>query len=82
MIGKILNYIGLDGMAHIIVSAVMLLALQIFLPWWVAVPAVMLIGVAKEVIYDKWLKKGTPQWKDIICDIVGIAIGCMGYFNI
>lgn len=79
MVSKILNYIGLDGMAHIIVSAVLLLALQMFLPWYVSVPVTLLIGVAKEVIYDKWMRKGTPQWKDIICDIVGIAIGCLVY---
>lgn len=79
MVSKILNYIGLDGMAHIIVSAVLLLILQIFLPWYVSVPAVLLIGIAKELIYDKWMKKGTPQWKDIICDIVGIAIGCLTF---
>lgn len=79
MIGKALQWLGLDGMAHIIVSAVMLLALQIFLPWWIAVPAVLAIGVAKEVIYDKWLSKGTPQWKDILCDFIGLLIGSLAF---
>lgn len=77
MIGKALQWLGLDGLTHIIVSAVLLLILQIFLPWWVCVSVTLLIGVAKEVIYDKWMRKGTPQWKDIICDIVGILIGCL-----
>lgn len=78
MIGKILQWLGLDGMAHIIVYAVLLLALQMFLPWYVSVPVVLLIGIAKELIYDYMLHKGTPQWKDITGDIAGIIIGCLG----
>lgn len=74
-----ISKIGHDGMAHIIVSAVMLLALQIFLPWYVSVPVVLMTGIAKKLIYDKWQPKASPQWKDIICDIVGILIGCLKF---
>lgn len=79
MVSKILQWLGLDGLAHIIVSSVMLLALQLFLPLWITILATFSIDIAKELIWDMWLRKGMPQWKDIICDIVGIAIGCMGY---
>lgn len=79
MVSKMLSWLGLDGLAHIIVSAVLILALQIFLPWWVAVLVTLAIGIAKEMIWDMWLHKGMPQWKDIICDIVGIAIGCLTF---
>lgn len=79
MIGRILSWFGTDGLAHIIVSAVLLLILQVIFPWDISVLVTLFIGIAKEMIYDKWMKKGTPQWKDIICDIVGIVIGCMGY---
>lgn len=79
MVSKMLSWLGLDGMAHIIVSAVMLLALQLFLPLWITILVTFSIDIAKEMIWDMWLRKGTPQWKDILCDIVGIAIGCMGY---
>lgn len=79
MIGKILSWFGTDGLAHIIVSAVLLLILQVIFPWDISVLVTLFIGIAKEMIYDKRMKKGTPQWKDIICDIVGIVIGCMGY---
>lgn len=79
MIGKMRSYLEDDGMTHIIVSAFMLLALQIFLPWWVAVLVTLAIGITKELIWDMWAKKGTPQWKDIICDIVGILIGCLTF---
>lgn len=79
MIGRILSWFGTDGLAHIIVSAVLLLILQVIFPWDISVLVTLFIGIAKEMIYDKCMKKGTPQWKDIICDIVGIVIGCMGY---
>lgn len=79
MIGRKLSWFGTDGLAHIIVSAVLLLILQVIFPWDISVLVTLFIGIAKEMIYDKWMKKGTPQWKDIICDIVGIVIGCMGY---
>lgn len=79
MIGKALQWLGLDGLTHIIVSTVLLLVLQIFLQWWVAVSVALAIGVAKEVIYDKWLHKGTPQWKDILCDFIGLLIGSLAF---
>lgn len=79
MIGRILSWFGTDGLAHIIVSAVLLLILQVIFPWDISVLVTLFIGITKEMIYDKWMKNGTPQWKDIICDIVGIVIGCMGY---
>jgi Fe-S cluster biosynthesis and repair protein YggX len=34
------------------------------------------IGIGKEV-YDKVSKKGWAEWKDIICDIIGIIIGAL-----
>lgn len=80
MTAKILNLIGLDGFAHILVSLVIVLALQIVIPFWIAILVSLLIGIAKELIWDLWLKKGTPQWKDIICDLVGILISCMAIF--
>lgn len=82
MIGKALQWLGLDGMAHIIVSTVLLLVLQIFLQWWVCISATLLIGVAKEVIYDLWMRKGTPQWKDILCDFIGLLIGSLAFINL
>lgn len=79
MIGKILQWFGLDGTAHTIISAVILLILQTFLPWWVAILVTLAIGVVKEGIYDMWLKKGTPQWKDIVCDLIGVLIGSLTF---
>lgn len=74
MIQNIISKIGTDKLLHISVSMVLTLELRRFLPCWQAVLIVLTIGIAKEV-YDKISGKGTPEWKDIIADIVGIALG-------
>ncbi len=74
---KILNYIGQDGLLHILCSIVLVRVIDIFFPLWVAIIATVVIGLAKELIWDKWLGKGTFDKKDLLCDLIGIIIGCM-----
>lgn len=61
---------------HIVVSAIIAVALNLFLPWWVASVITLAIGVGKE-IYDKVSGKGHPEWKDLLADLVGILIGIL-----
>ena len=77
-LSKVAARAGVDGLLHVIISAMMVLIVQIFAPWWVAVLVAFLIGVAKELIWDLWLRKGQMQIKDFICDAVGILTGCLG----
>lgn len=65
-----------DGMKHIILSAILTIVAKWLLPVWVAVGVVLSIGIAKE-IYDKVSGKGCAEWKDIVCDIIGILIGIL-----
>ena len=37
----------------------------------------MIIGAMKELIWDKWWKKGTPEWKDMHFNLWA---GLAGYF--
>lgn len=76
-INKILNYIAQDGLLHIILSSLIAAILSLFLPIWVAAIITFAIGLAKELVYDLWLKKGTCELKDLICDVVGIIIGIL-----
>lgn len=77
MIGRLLKYFGQDGLTHILVSLVLCAVLGAFLPLWAAVLITLAIGIAKELVWDKWLKKGTAEWKDIIADAVGITLGAV-----
>ena len=70
------NLIGSDGMKHIILSAILTVVAKWLLPVWVAVGVVMAIGIAKEV-YDKVSGRGCSEWKDLICDVIGIIIGVL-----
>lgn len=77
MISKVFNYFGFDGLKHVIASNVMVVVLNLILPLWVAVLVSALAGVGKEVVWDKLMKKGTFDKKDLIADAVGIIIGCL-----
>ena len=74
---KVFNYFGYDGLKHVIASNVMVVVLNLILPLWVAVLVAALAGVGKEVVWDKLMKKGTFDKKDLIADAVGIIIGCL-----
>ena len=72
----ILTKIGTDGLMHFSISASATAVLSLILPAWIAFLIVFMCGIAKE-IYDKVSGKGTPEWKDILCDAAGCVIGAM-----
>lgn len=74
---KILNYIGQDGLLHILCCIVLVSVIDIVLPLWVAVLITAAIAAGKELVWDKWLGRGTFDKKDLLCDLVGILIGCL-----
>ncbi len=77
MIAKILGYFGQDGLAHMLVSLILCAVLAAFLPWWAAVLISLAVGFIKELVWDKLLKKGTAEWRDIIADAVGVLLGVL-----
>ena len=74
---KILNYIGQDGLLHILCCIVLVSVIDIVLPLWGAVLIAAAVAVGKEFVWDKWLGRGTFDKKDLLCDLVGIIIGCL-----
>lgn len=75
MIGRILNWFGTDGLAHVLVSLVLCGVLSAVLPVWGAVLVTMAIGIAKELVWDYWLKKGTCEVRDALSDAIGTILG-------
>ena len=65
-----------DKLKHIVVSAIIAVALNLFLPWWVAGLLTLCVGIGKE-IYDKVTGKGYSEWKDLLANVVGILIGIL-----
>ena len=65
-----------DKLKHIVVSAIIAVALNLFLPWWVAAILTLCVGIGKEV-YDMVSGKGCSEWEDLLADVVGILIGVL-----
>lgn len=68
--------IGEDKLKHIVVSAIVMVIFNLFLPTYIAALITLAIGIGKEV-YDKTTNKGCAEWEDLLCDIVGIIIGIL-----
>ena len=75
-INKLFDLVALDGCKHIILSAIIVVVLNIFLPTWAAALIALAVGGLKE-FYDYKTGSGQVQVKDIICDIVGLIIGVL-----
>lgn len=65
-----------DKLKHIVVSAIICVALNLFLPWWVAAGITFAVGIGKEV-YDMVSGKGCSEWDDLLADVIGILIGVL-----
>lgn len=65
-----------DKLKHIVVSAIIMVALSLVLPKWAAAMITLSIGIGKEV-YDKVSKKGCAEWEDLVADVIGIVIGIL-----
>lgn len=78
MIPKISDWvrerIGFDGLLHIVLSAIMVGILKHIIGALLTVAVVAFIGIGKE-IYDRRTGKGCAEFKDMVCDLVGIMIG-------
>lgn len=72
---KIYGYVRTDGLLHILASIALTAFLCVFFNMVVACIVAMAIGFLKEY-YDR-NHNGTPEWHDIICDAIGIVIGCI-----
>lgn len=75
MIGKALNWFGVDGLAHMLVSLILCAVLAAFMPVWIAALVAIAIGFIKELMWDWWLKKGTCEVRDVLSDAIGTIIG-------
>ena len=66
----------IDKYKHIVVSAIIMVIFNLFLPTYLAAIITLAIGIGKE-IYDKVTNKGCAEWKDLIADVIGIIIGIL-----
>lgn len=66
-----------DKLLHFIVSAIMVIVAQFVMPLIYAALLALLVGVVKELVYDKMLNRGKCSLADVIADIAGIVFACL-----
>lgn len=77
LVNTVFNYFKFDGCKHIIISTILVNIFKLFIPMIVAAIVVLVIGVLKGLVWDKYLGKGTCELKDLYANIVGIIIGTL-----
>lgn len=70
-----LNNLRIDGMEHLIAGILVVSMAQWFFSVWTAIALTLFILVGKEIIYDKWLRQGVPEWRDVFWGAVGMVLG-------
>jgi len=70
-----LKWIRQDGLLHIETSALLVVAISVLLPVWLSIVISFIFGIGKE-LWDKYYG-GVPSWHDVICDIIGLAVGTL-----
>lgn len=71
LITKVKGYVRVDGLLHIMASAIILLSLLPFIGYLWSLAITIVAGIAKE-LYDRY-SDGAAEWHDIICDAIGIV---------
>ena len=75
---KCLDWISTDGLLHILCSTLLVVLFYSFFGIFIAILVTGLIGIIKEIL-DIFVRKTNTykqSMKDIICDIIGILLGC------
>lgn len=73
---QIIDWLKPDKSIHIMVSTLLtILFFGLFKDIFVSAMLTFFIGFLKEVIWDRWMKKGAGTVSDLFADIIGIIIG-------
>lgn len=74
-IAKARDYVRVDGLLHIMASAIILLSLHTFMGYLWSLAITIVAGITKE-LYDRFTD-GAVEWHDLICDAIGIVYASM-----
>lgn len=74
---KFIDWLGHDGVLHAACSSVLTSVLCWVLPVWAAALLALAVGVGKEVVWDKWMGRGTFDRKDLVADALGVLLGAL-----
>lgn len=73
-----INKMRMDGAQHLIAGILIYDMLKYLMPVEAAILTTLVILVAKEIVWDKWLKNGTEEWHDLVWGgAVGLLLGAL-----
>lgn len=76
LLRKIVNFLEPDKSLHIMLSMIILIGLFTFTnSLFIATIVTVLVGLFKEFIWDRTMKMGTYNVKDIYANLIGMVIG-------
>lgn len=70
----------MDKWIHFLVAWLIVVTIGLFTYSWIGLIAGVVATLAKDFIWDKWLKKGTFEWADIMSGLTGCLIGFCSTF--
>lgn len=73
IVSRYATYLGIDGLTHIIVMAIVAKLVLFVVPVWLMLLLMLAVAVSKELL-DRFTGQGCAEWKDLVCDIIGILI--------
>lgn len=74
-VAKARDYVRVDGLLHIMASAIILLSLHTFMGYLWSLAITIVAGITKE-LHDRFTD-GAVEWHDLICDAIGIVYASM-----
>lgn len=72
-----INKMRMDGAQHLIAGILIYDMLKYLMPVEAAILTTLVILVAKEIVWDKWLKNGTEEWHEPCLGAVGLLLGAL-----
>lgn len=75
IVGWVETRLGVSGLLHILFSKLIVDFCEMFMPLWTAVLVSAFVGLFKEFVHDKWMKRGSFEKKDFWADGIGIVLG-------
>ena len=66
-----------DKKKHIYAGLALSLSVGLFLSPLLGLLTATIVGALKEIIWDWWWKRGTPEFMDFVATVAGGVIGCV-----
>lgn len=68
---EIIKFVPYDKRLHIVLGTYLFLSLLVFLNLHISMALTSITGALVELVYDKWWKRGTPEFLDWVATTTG-----------